>query len=284
MWIFREWKPFTKKMWAIWILDWILAIGLIIASIVISILPHPTKRNVIWNNPSIAFTETALHITTNMNYGIGIGVNLVAVLFFSLLHKSLYELSVGIITFCEGYGMAHVISNSWKMLVGELRPDFISRCNPMPDVGTLIQEQLTNPLSGQNFQCAFPEDEFQGRESFPSGHAVTAAVCGFFLTYYLAGKLRLYDGTAQFWKLFMCYIPALWALCIAGLRVGENGHHGWDAVAGLAVGFSAMTIAYSFNYFSIFDKEKCHLPRLKGEEEEPTNHNMELPVQEDGPL
>ena len=113
-----------------------------------------------------------------------------------------------------------------KDSVGRLRPDFLARCQP-------AQNQVNNPPCNGD-----PTIIRQGRKSFPSGHASLSFGGLGFLSWYLAGKLRLLDGRGYVWKAVAVTVPLLGALLVAISRVDDYRHHWQDVtVGGLMGGF-----------------------------------------------
>lgn len=126
-----------------------------------------------------------------------------------------------------------------KVVTGELRPDFLARC--VPDV--------TNTCTGDL------DDILDGRKSFPSLHSsmCTAGLC--YLSIYIAGKLRPYNGEndGYFWKMPLIVAPSILALYVGLTRVADNQHHPGDVFVGFVIGLAFAWGAYRLHYPSLYD-------------------------------
>ena len=139
--------------------------------------------------------------------------------------------------------ITEVIKNS----VGRLRPDFLARCQPE-------QNQINNPSCNGD-----PAVVKEGRKSFPSGHSSLSFSGLGFLSFYLAGKIRLVDGRGYVWKVLVALLPLLGALLIAISRVDDYRHHWQDVTVGGLLGVAVTTLAYHY-YYPPLHSPKCGIP------------------------
>ena len=139
-----------------------------------------------------------------------------------------------------------------KNLAGAFRPSFYELCGWDT---TVLWDGVTN-------LCTL-EAEDNARKSFPSGHSSASFSGLYFLTLYFLGRSRLVSparygcykqGGAIMLKLFLCCIPTLLAAWIAITRTVDNRHHYVDIVAGCAIGIASASIAYAYNYGSVFSE------------------------------
>ena len=105
-------------------------------------------------------------------------------------------------------------------MIGRLRPDYLARCNPEPQV----QADLA-------LHCRGPWRKVQdGRRSFPSGHAATSFAGYGFLGLWLAGQLCLFDGNGYVWRWLVVQIPYTIATAISLSRIIDWRHHLTDGI------------------------------------------------------
>jgi diacylglycerol diphosphate phosphatase/phosphatidate phosphatase len=126
-------------------------------------------------------------------------------------------------------------------MIGRLRPDFLARCIPeVTESGSAICKQVNKYLVEE------------GRRSFPSGHASTSFAGLSFIALFLAGQLRIYDGTAMALKLAACFSPIVLAIAVTISRVTDHRHHWHDVAAGGALGLLITLITYPLYFPSVF--------------------------------
>uniref|UniRef100_A0A7S4D124 Phosphatidic acid phosphatase type 2/haloperoxidase domain-containing protein n=1 Tax=Eutreptiella gymnastica TaxID=73025 RepID=A0A7S4D124_9EUGL len=111
--------------------------------------------------------------------------------------------------------------------VGSFRPDFWERLN-----GGDVDEIK------------------KGREAFPSGHTLMAFLGLGFLSFWLSGKLRVFQSTrGNVWRFFLAWIcPMTLAVAQAITRVTDNRHRTVDILGGAVLGMGAAFCAYHLNY------------------------------------
>ncbi|KAG6505948.1 hypothetical protein ZIOFF_031261 [Zingiber officinale] len=134
-----------------------------------------------------------------------------------------------------------VITDAIKDAVGRPRPDFYWRC--FPD-GVPNYEPNTTRAICHGEKSVIRE----GHKSFPSGHSSWSFAGLGFLSWYLAGKLKAFDGRGHVAKLCIVFLPLLAAALVAISRVDDYWHHWQDVFTG---GFLGLVVA-SFCYLQFF--------------------------------
>jgi len=168
------------------------------------------------------------------------GIHLVPMLHHSLL---------GLLT---AHALSIVPTNLLKIWIGELRPDFFSRCTYSEDT------KICKPLFHNQRLME------QGRRSFPSGHSSTAFAGLTFLALWMAGRNGAFaiggDGLRAAGplqsRLLRLLISVLWlviAVWVAATRIQDHRHHLQDVIVGGLIGMLSASIAYLFYFPSPFN-------------------------------
>ncbi len=178
---------------------------------------------------------------------------------YKLLQR-LWELHSGCLGLLTAQGLAFVITSTLKNICGKPRPDLIARCVPISaasdaipsglvskaictqqDEGILKDGESRNVHDSHSHHDTHP---YEGFLSFPSGHAASAFAGLFYLSLYLAAKLRVADQRGDFWRSFVVLFPTLAAACVAVTRIMDARHHGFDVLFGSALGMFCAWVAY----------------------------------------
>ncbi|TPX59812.1 hypothetical protein PhCBS80983_g02192 [Powellomyces hirtus] len=145
--------------------------------------------------------------------------------------------------------LTQLLTNAIKLMVGQLRPDFLARCMPSLD----LAQTCTNPNTSTIRD---------GRMSFPSGHSGRAAAgLGFAMWYLVAATGALnFDRRrpeGRVWKALVCLVPLLGVAAIAINRLQRNRHHVPDVVTGSVLGLLISYVCYRYYYpaFSVKSTE-----------------------------
>nr|CAB3464548.1 unnamed protein product [Digitaria exilis] len=134
-----------------------------------------------------------------------------------------------------------VLTDAIKDGVGRPRPDFFWRC--FPD-GLPNYDNLTTQVICHGDPAAIKE----GHKSFPSGHSSWSFAGLGFLSWYLAGKIKVFDRRGHVAKLCVVILPLLLAAMVAVSRVDDYWHHWQDVFAGGILGL----VVASFCYLQFF--------------------------------
>ncbi|KAL2333012.1 hypothetical protein Fmac_014225 [Flemingia macrophylla] len=130
-----------------------------------------------------------------------------------------------------------VITDSIKDAVGRPRPNFFHRC--FPDNIPVFDEE-TGDVICNGIKAVIKE----GYKSFPSGHTSWSFAGLGFLSWYLSGKIRVFDRRGHIGKLCLVLLPLLVAALVGVTRVDDYWHHWTDVFAGGLIGLTVSTICY----------------------------------------
>lgn len=201
-------------------------------------------------------------------------INVVSVRSWWDAHSAALGLSLGL-------AMTSVTTHLVKVTVGRPRPDLIHRCQPIPGA----VNHPTNEFFGlATWVVCTQTDKLimrDGWRSFWSGHASGSFAGLSFLSYYMAGKLHMFDEQGYTAKVWVTLAPFLVAILVAISRTVDNRHHWQDVTVGAIVGMNIAYFAYRQYYPSLADKlsHDAYKARL-------SPFNQDLPedeVDQDGP-
>ncbi|KAF7777549.1 hypothetical protein Agabi119p4_3621 [Agaricus bisporus var. burnettii] len=160
-----------------------------------------------------------------------------------------------------------------KITVGRPRPDIVDRCQPPvgatdPEFGLSSWQICTQPDNG------ILRDGFR---SFPSGHSSMSFAGLGFLSFYLAGKLHLFDKRGHTGKAWLSLAPFCCAALVAISRTMDYRHHWHDVLVGSLLGTVMAYFSYR-QYYPPLESELSHRPfspRIKRDDDEliPTHNH-----------
>ncbi|KAF9522212.1 phosphatidic acid phosphatase type 2/haloperoxidase [Crepidotus variabilis] len=155
-----------------------------------------------------------------------------------------------------------------KITVGRPRPDLIDRCRPPagtanPDFGLTSWTVCTQTDNG------ILRDGFR---SFFSGHSSISFAGLGFLSFYLAGKLHLFDSRGHAGKAWLALSPFMAASLVAISRTMDYRHHWHDVLVGSLVGTVLAYFSYRMYYPSLA-APVCHRPYSPRIREEGASEN-----------
>ncbi|XP_020224715.1 probable lipid phosphate phosphatase 4 [Cajanus cajan] len=130
-----------------------------------------------------------------------------------------------------------VITDSIKDAVGRPRPNFFQRC--FPD-NIPVFDKDTGDVVCTGIKAVIKE----GYKSFPSGHTSWSFAGLGFLSWYLSGKIRVFDRRGHIAKLCIVLLPLLVAALVGVTRVDDYWHHWTDVFTGGLIGLTVSTICY----------------------------------------
>ncbi|TVU35629.1 hypothetical protein EJB05_17529, partial [Eragrostis curvula] len=145
--------------------------------------------------------------------------------FYFVRKRNAYDLHHAILGILFAVFITGVLTDAIKDAVGRPRPDFFWRC--FPD-GKAVFDKITTEVMCHGIPSVVKE----GYKSFPSGHSSWSFSGLGFLSWYLAGKLTLFDRRGHIAKLCIVLMPLLIAVMIAISRVDDYWHHWQDVFAG----------------------------------------------------
>lgn len=134
-----------------------------------------------------------------------------------------------------------LITNMIKVTVGRPRPNFAERCWPGGQTHQYTEAGVP--------QCSSNSvDPAEGRKSFPSGHTSWTTSGLAYLSLWLAGKLRVFDGGGHPWKAVVSIIPTGIAMWIGITRLQDYWHHWEDVTVGFLLGVLCAFVSYRQHY------------------------------------
>jgi len=169
--------------------------------------------------------------------------------------RSNWDWHTGTLGFLFGISLTAVVTEVTKITVGRPRPDLISRCIPKPG--------SEDPLRGLSSSTICTQTDFftfhDGWRSFPSGHSSLSFAGLGFLSFYLAGKLHLFDRGGYTIKIWLVFTPLVGATLVAISRTMDYRHHWQDVLAGSALGLTLSYLSYR-QYYPPLHSPDCHEP------------------------
>ncbi|CAE6433268.1 unnamed protein product [Rhizoctonia solani] len=147
-----------------------------------------------------------------------------------------------------GLGTTGSLTQVVKVTVGRPRPDMLDRCQPRAN----SQNAPVYGLASADICTTDNHERLKdGFRSFFSGHSsLTFAGLGF-LSFYLAGKLHLFDQRGHTGKAWIALAPLTGALLVAISRTMDNRHHWQDVLVGSIVGLVLSYFSYRQYYPSL---------------------------------
>ncbi|OUM57600.1 hypothetical protein PIROE2DRAFT_17361 [Piromyces sp. E2] len=159
-----------------------------------------------------------------------------------------------------------------KNFAGRYRPDFLAYCDvdfKKVEQQFLYYQNITGGISLDHYGprklfnttiCRGERSKIESEQkSFPSGHSSFAFVTMTYLTLYLAGQLRIFEGKGRAWKCFIVTIPLFFASYVPFSRLMNYRHHWQDVLAGSLIGIFFGVVVYYFFYPSLRDPN-CDKP------------------------
>jgi len=151
--------------------------------------------------------------------------------------RNVYDLHHAILGILFSVLITGVLTDAIKDAVGRPRPDFFWRC--FPD-GIAVYDKVTTGVICNGIAIVIKE----GYKSFPSGHASWSFAGLGFLSWYLAGKIAVFDRRGHVGKLCVVVLPLLVAAMVAVSRVDDYWHHWQDVCAGGVLGMAVASVCY----------------------------------------
>ncbi|TIC02993.1 acid phosphatase/Vanadium-dependent haloperoxidase [Wallemia mellicola] len=170
-------------------------------------------------------------------------------------YRSYTDLHHSILGFLLTISLTISTTTSIKVLAGRMRPDFIDRCQPT--AGSV------NADVGLSTAAICTQTDFNilqdGFRSFPSGHSSSSfALLGYF-SFYLAGKMQIFDTKGHTIKSWICWTPWIGAVLIAVSRTMDYRHHATDVIAGAIIGSFFAYVCYR-QYYPHLGEPLSHKP------------------------
>ncbi|KAF8740515.1 Acid phosphatase-like protein, partial [Rhizoctonia solani] len=184
--------------------------------------------------------------------------------------RSWWDWHLSMLGLVLGLATTGAVTQVVKVTVGRPRPDAIARCKPTAGSHDRAVFGLVTTDICTETDVYMMKD---GWRSFFSGHssslllirvpeltrlAVSFAGLGF-LSFYLAGKLHLFDERGHTGKAWIALTPLTGALLIAISRTMDYRHHWQDVLVGSAVGLLFSYFAYR-QYYPTLESPFSHKP------------------------
>ncbi|KAG8722401.1 hypothetical protein FRC08_002882 [Ceratobasidium sp. 394] len=147
-----------------------------------------------------------------------------------------------------GLGTTGSLTQLVKVTVGRPRPDLIDRCQPMSGARDMSPYGLVSVNICTQTDHARLKDGFR---SFFSGHSSLSFAGLGFLSFYLAGKMHLFDERGHTGKAWIALTPLTGALLVAISRTMDYRHHWHDVLIGSLVGLALSYFSYRQYYPSL---------------------------------
>lgn len=249
--------------------DWTITILLAVVFFALNDV-HGFRREFSVNDETIRF-PFAIHerVPDIALYFIAIVAPLVIQLVVNLLTvRSFWDYHCSALGLILGIVITGAITQFTKITVGRPRPDLLARCIPIPG--------SSDPTFGLSSDAICTNTDtaimIDGWRSFPSGHSSLSHAGLGFLSYYLAGKMHLFDTRGYTHKAWISVTPIFGAILVAISRTMDYRHHWQDVIAGAILGLGISYFAYRqyFPSLSSSMSHKPHPPRVRREEELPT--------------
>uniref|UniRef100_A0A0D3ES77 Phosphatidic acid phosphatase type 2/haloperoxidase domain-containing protein n=1 Tax=Oryza barthii TaxID=65489 RepID=A0A0D3ES77_9ORYZ len=200
-------------------------------------LIYPMKRNTvpIWAVPIVAVIGPMIVFT---------------VVYFR--RRNVYDLHHAVLGILFSVLITGVLTDAIKDAVGRPRPNFFWRC--FPD-GIAVFDNVTTGVICHGDASVIKE----GHKSFPSGHTSWSFAGLGFLSWYLAGKITVFDRRGHVAKLCFVLAPLLVAAMVAISRVDDYWHHWQDVCTGGVLGLVVASVCY-LQFFPAPSDEKGFWP------------------------
>lgn len=170
--------------------------------------------------------------------------------------RSWWDLHSGWLGLLLSLSLTGAVSQVTKVMVGRPRPDLIARCKP-------LQGSANAPIFGLvTSKICTQTDRFimrDGFRSFPSAHSSLSFAGLGFLSFYLAGKLHLFDEKGYTGKSWVSLTPLVGAALIAISRTMDYRHHWQDVLTGSTVGIIFAFFSYR-QYYPRLSSPLSHRP------------------------
>ncbi|XP_057848962.2 lipid phosphate phosphatase 2 [Cryptomeria japonica] len=217
--------------------DWIMIMGLLVLEIILNII-HPFYRFV--GRDMMTDLMYPMKSNTVPLWSVPVYAVLLPILIFFVYYirkQNLNDFHHAVLGLLFSIFITGVITDSIKDGVGRPRPDFYWRC--FPD-GNATYDPITTDVICHGDPAVIKE----GHKSFPSGHTSWSFAGLGFLSWYLAGKINLFDRKGHASKLCIIFLPLLAAALVGVSRVDDYWHHWQDVFAGGLIGMVIATLCY----------------------------------------
>ncbi|KAG0663273.1 Diacylglycerol pyrophosphate phosphatase 1 [Maudiozyma exigua] len=166
-----------------------------------------------------------------------------------LLYISLLGLLLSWFTTC-------LFTNYIKNWIGRLRPDFLDRCQPKPNLPLDTLLTASEACTAENKSILL-----DGFRTTPSGHSSESFAGLGYLYLWLCGQLLTEHIQVGIWRKYIAMLPLLGASLVALSRTQDYRHHFIDVLLGSALGYIIAHFIYRV-YFPAIDSPVPFKPLL----------------------
>jgi len=226
-----DWKKWLKVHHAA---DWIITIILFIVSGAMGLFIQPRLRYLPEHSDAIQYPIEKDIVPTWLLMVLTLALPIIAFGLTQIWHHSRHDFHHATLGVLTAFAFTNFITTCIKLSVGRYRPNY-----------------------------AGVSTNWDGRQSFPSGHSSLAFSSMVFLSLYVAGKLMIYRSHtgSLVAKGIIVVTPIALAMFIAISRVVDYHHDFSDIIAGSLIGAGIGLMAYFMWYPSLFSK-RPDLPRI----------------------
>ncbi len=232
----RRIKPMLPKASRGWwhnsyLADWGVVLAVAGGGVAVNFI-EPPKRPFRKDDPSISLPLREDFISEPLLVGLAAGIPMATFALAQIGLRSGHNFHHAALGLAETLSLTFLVTNIFKVTVGRLRPDFLERCQP----------DANNVCTGEASVVR------KGRRSFPSGHSSFAMAGGVYLSLYLWGTLRRFEGPGSFWRIPVILAPIAGASLILVSRIVDNRHHAEDVLFGALLGAGFAVLGYHLNF------------------------------------
>lgn len=213
-------------------------------------------------DPDISLTIKESQVPNWMAQVLAIPLPALVLLASQLWVRDVYDFIHSILGLGQALSMSFATTAFCWWSSGGLRPNFLQKCMPDP---SLPVEYLNNTwpkvIMYTSEICTTTDTAtlLDGRRGWPSGHASTAIAAWLFIALYLYAKLKANDRYSHFWKIFIAFLPVIFAIWICLTRIVDHQHSLNQLFWGIFIGLVYGPFAYTLHYGSLFGPDN-HVP------------------------
>ena len=241
-----------------YLIDWAVVIVLLVVSLLLDLVP-PYHREFSITDTSIAYPyKTSEIVPPWLLFIICFVIPFVLITLTVLFRKprSFFDWHQTFLGLVMALSYTVVFTQVFKITVGELRPDFLSRCEPNPGIKNPEYGLVTSSICNQTDTALL----YDGMKSFLSGHSSCTFAGMLFLSLFWAGKLATFNRKqGSSWKLALFFAPLLVAALVAVSRLDDYRHHWQDVLLGSLLGIFIAYLSYR-TFFPALTQPGCSLP------------------------
>ncbi|KAN0026752.1 hypothetical protein ACTFIV_007743 [Dictyostelium citrinum] len=246
----------NKKL--IYLIDWFCVVVILVIGFILFLKVPVRGRLFRLNDESISYPKLEEIIPLGMLIPLVTAIPFVIMLLISIIIKRDYnDFHHSLLGFCQSISITLLLTGSFKVFIGGLRPSFLEFCKP-----TKESIAAGNPPIGYGSiyydKSICTESEFtvnDGLSAYPSGHSSIAATCFGFLALYLFARLKCFDNRGH----IIIYLLVIGCLISAGLigisRVADYRHTFLNVLAGWSIGLIIALSCYRLNFSSLFGRD-----------------------------